>query len=365
MELRPFSTGRECFFGNRSLLPPGTALPPKCLGGVLSVPPLEYVLDDPNDLEDLEDPQEALYGCGAMEAPLCPMTTRSSPWSSQRSSEPLLQPTLPSVQYMGNPPMRLRVANMESVPEPTMWQLVRHKCADVAVVFVPQLLRCVPHLAWLVVTFHVGLISEAVTGHLIFEDLSIFVCCVLVSVCSRVFFGFVIGNLARLVRGGRIVPSEHEYWAGFVDMWHICNKLMNVNVNSQLLVPFVGSRLLNHVLPLVSHAKVAPTALLVGAGAFREHDLVEIGEHSVVNECVVFRTHTFENWRLQFERVTIHRGVVVGCNTELMAGCRLESGCCVGINTIVYKAGVVPPDSIFAGLPGEVIGEVEPATTRR
>merc|ERR1712196_18234 len=101
------------------------------------------------------------------------------------------------------------------------------------------------------------------------------------------------------------------------------NKIMTVCVNDDLLKSLASTRWVNRVVGLISRGEVAPTALVIGLGAWRDLDLVRIADGAVVDEAVVFRTHTFENWELQFGQVTIGEDVAVGTNSELMPGCVL------------------------------------------
>lgn len=261
--------------------------------------------------------------------------------------------------YMGNPPVKLRGAQNVPPPLPTQWQKNRRKAADVIVVFGPQVLQSVPQLVWLYLSYVIGIWEWGHVPVTLYEETwsKCLQSVVLMAVCE-LSGGLLFGCVARLVRG-KITPSEYGYWDIFVDYWHISNKLMNVCVKKQLLEPFISTRWMNQVLRLISNAQIDPSALVIGGNAFRDHDMVRIGQNSVVNSSTVLRTHTFEDWKLQFEYVTIHEDVVVGVNAELMTGCTLDVGCVVDHNTIVNKGEVVPPDALFVGLPGRVVGQVE------
>merc|ERR1719499_1036808 len=205
------------------------------------------------------------------------------------------------------------------------------------VVFGPQVCSTFPLCIWLFSAYAIGIWKWEDTPTSLFEEtwLASVGLVVLKAVCV-LSGGLLFGNMAWLVRG-KIVPSEFEYWASFVDRWRISNKLINVCVKEQLLAPFFGTRWLNKVLRLVSNAQIDSSALVVDGGSFRDHDLVRIGPNAVVNCKTVFRTHTFEDWKLKFEYVTIHEEAAVGINAELMTGCTVEVGCDVDLNTIVNK----------------------------
>lgn len=231
-----------------------------------------------------------------------------------------------------------------------------------AVVFAPQVLVAIPKIMWLFSNYWTGVWEEGALPTELIGDLRDFVVSVMCMMTCIIVGGLVSAWLAFLLRGGAIRPSEHEYWDSYVDLWHLNNKIINVCVKQQLLRPFMSTRWLNYVLRLVSGADIHPSALVIGDQTFRDLDLVRIGENAVVNWRAVLRTHTFEDWKLQFEYVTVKSDAVVGSNAELMAGCIVGKGADIDLSTIVNKGEVVPAGAIFAGLPGSVVDYVESAT---
>lgn len=321
MDLTEFHVGHDTLLGNRCMIPPGAHIPPESVGGVLSVPPTQYV--KPNEMPDLNHMEKILY--------------------------------------MGNPPIRLREVAHGARPVPTTWQKFRRELADWVVVFVPSVIAVAPKIAWLLVFVNSGFdqaIIDAGEQILACTSVTLLAPLVLFYMAMHLIVPFILAKVARLVRGGPIVPGEHGFWSFYVDRWHLGNKIMTLCVNKELVTPLVNSRWLSRLLHLISDAKVHPTALLNGEGLFRDLDLIRIGPNAVVNEQVVFRTHTFENWTLQFNPVTIEKDAVVGCGSELMPGCVLHEGCDVKHLTFVNKGEEVPKHSQFAGLPGEVVSEL-------
>eukprot|EP00928_Gymnodinium_smaydae_P018652 TRINITY_DN17109_c0_g1_i1.p1 TRINITY_DN17109_c0_g1~~TRINITY_DN17109_c0_g1_i1.p1 ORF type:complete len:1601 (+),score=182.29 TRINITY_DN17109_c0_g1_i1:43-4803(+) len=324
MELHSFCAGKESLFGNRSLIPPGSRVPPRSIGGVLSVPP-SWVVQAP----DLEEPTSGDQ---------CAL-------------------------YLGNPPISLEDRKRVALPISTSMQHFCRNVADVVVVILPQVLHRIPMLAWALVVitcamragldvnrtgFRLALISST--------PYWLLAATIPLLVVFQLAGAFMLATVARIVRGWRIAPGQHEYWSSYVDCWHVNNKILSVCVYPDLLEPFSSTRWVNYMVSLISSAQIASSALILGCGTWREMDLVRIGERVVVNEAVVFRTHTFENWMLQFGVVTVRDGAVVGCNAELMTGSVLEFDCEVCVNTIVNKGEEVPAGACFAGLPGAVVG---------
>eukprot|EP00746_Dinoflagellata_sp_MGD_P139292 gnl/MRDRNA2_/MRDRNA2_72773_c0_seq1.p1 gnl/MRDRNA2_/MRDRNA2_72773_c0~~gnl/MRDRNA2_/MRDRNA2_72773_c0_seq1.p1 ORF type:complete len:1505 (-),score=298.08 gnl/MRDRNA2_/MRDRNA2_72773_c0_seq1:185-4699(-) len=321
IDLTEFHVGHDTLLGNRCMIPPGAFIPPESVGGVLSVPPSQYVKQD--EMPDLNHMEK--------------------------------------IMYMGNPPIRLREVAHGARPVPTTWQKYRREVADWVVVFVPSVIAVAPKIAWLLLFVNSGLDSEIVDkGEQILActSFSFLTPLVLFYMAAHLIVPFILAKVARMARGGPIVPGEHGFWSFYVDRWHLGNKIMTLCVNKELLTPLANSRWLSRMLRLISDAKVHPTALLNGEGMFRDLDVIQIGPNAVVNEQVVFRTHTFENWTLQFDTVTIEKDAVVGVGSELMPGCILREGCDVKHLTFVNKGEEVPKYSQFAGLPGEVVSEM-------
>jgi serine acetyltransferase len=159
--------------------------------------------------------------------------------------------------------------------------------------------------------------------------------------------------------GWEFAPSHHHDLDFYVDRWHMRNKFQAACVTKVLITPFMCTRWVNYMHWLVSGAQISPTALLVGLGKkkdhFRESNLVTIGDGSVVGEDVVFRTHTFENGLLKFDRISVEDNVTIDASSEVMPGAVLSAGCRIAANTIVSKGEVVPPRCLFAGCPGSVV----------
>lgn len=89
--------------------------------------------------------------------------------------------------------------------------------------------------------------------------------------------------------------------------------------------------------------------------------LITIGEHTAIAAGVRFVTHDGGGYVLRPEfpdievvgRITIGDNVMIGMNTILLAPCEIGSSSVVGAGSVVK--GIVPPRSVFAGVPARFV----------
>ena len=90
---------------------------------------------------------------------------------------------------------------------------------------------------------------------------------------------------------------------------------------------------------------------------------IEIGDHVIIGpNCVIScRDHLFESLEVpmcyqpvKYGKITIGSDVWLGANVFVKRGVRIHDGCVIAAVTVITKDG--PPFSIFAGVPGRMIG---------
>lgn len=133
---------------------------------------------------------------------------------------------------------------------------------------------------------------------------------------------------------------------------------------------------------------VAPTATLVGGvrlgarvsvwfGAVlrADGDVIEIGEHSNVQDNAVFHCDLGKPVTVG-RRVSVgHAAILHGCTVEddvlvgmgamVLNGARIGAGSLVAAGAVVREGQQVPPGSLVAGVPGRVLRAVTEAETAR
>jgi len=169
---------------------------------------------------------------------------------------------------------------------------------------------------------------------------------------------FIVAKLLFLSLGGPtgLLPHTEDYWSPFNHWWHIYSKTWAFFVRPYFVKLLQGTVFINWFFMAATLMKIGDYAYIAQADAFREHDLVRIGDYSIINSFAEFRTHTFENWKLKFEYITIGDHCCVGHSSTIMGGAILEHGSEVGNNTLVMKKETLQSAIFYSGLPAQPIG---------
>ena len=101
---------------------------------------------------------------------------------------------------------------------------------------------------------------------------------------------------------------------------------------------------------------VGKAVLINSADAFREHDLVSLGNGTIVNTGAVFRTHTFEDWLLKMDPIEIGAECIIGHNSTILPLTTIEASVEVGDNSLVLKGERLLRGHSYRGLPSEPQG---------
>jgi acetyltransferase-like isoleucine patch superfamily enzyme len=92
--------------------------------------------------------------------------------------------------------------------------------------------------------------------------------------------------------------------------------------------------------------------------------LVKIGNQVVIGSGVLFLTHT-SGWNFrdripdlhQFGKIEVGNNCYIGSNSILLPNVTIGDNCIISAGAVVSKS--IPPDSIAAGVPARVIGNME------
>jgi acetyltransferase-like isoleucine patch superfamily enzyme len=89
----------------------------------------------------------------------------------------------------------------------------------------------------------------------------------------------------------------------------------------------------------------------VNSLALMDHNLLEIGEGTVVGSDAHVSGHTVEAGRLRTARVRIGRGVTVGIGTVVEIGAEIGDGAQIGALSVVPKFARLEAGGVYAGAP--------------
>ena len=294
------SSGNQCMFGNRSVLPVGTKLGNDVLLGVLSLPSL-------------------------------------SNFARKVENDP------PEYQtFIGNPALPLHHQINDEYPPPTRCQLYSRYFFDAVAI---SLVFALDYFYSFSILF---ILEQEWWGIAFFPVIGT------IALIMRILIALIPCYLLRLVMGGAIQPKSVPNWSSYVHFWHIYTKVWAFYIRPTLNTGFQGTIWMNYLLQLFSSAKIGKDVYIGNALVFREYDLVTIGDRSVINPFAEFRTHTFENWLLKFAPVVVEDDCWIGNGTTIMGDSVVSSKCGVDHNSMTMKGERLVPGSHYAALPAKV-----------
>ncbi len=88
-----------------------------------------------------------------------------------------------------------------------------------------------------------------------------------------------------------------------------------------------------------------------------DSNLITIGDDTVIGGDVTLTPHVVEGEILVVERIHIGSRVSVGLMSVVLPGCRIGDDATLAANTVLKKGSTVGPGEIWAGIPGQKIGE--------
>lgn len=110
-----------------------------------------------------------------------------------------------------------------------------------------------------------------------------------------------------------------------------------------------GMSLFNVYLRLMG-AKVGRN-VIINSNKVYDHDLLEIGENTIIGGDVIVIGHVAEGRKLIRRRVTIGKNVTIGQLTSIFPGARIGDNVVIGAHTLVPKNAVIPPNTVWGGVP--------------
>lgn len=114
--------------------------------------------------------------------------------------------------------------------------------------------------------------------------------------------------------------------------------------------PFLrGMSLFNVYLRLMG-AKVGRNVIL-NSHKIYDHDLLSIGDNTIVGGDVTIIAHVAEHRRLIRRRVTIGRNVTIGLGTTIFPGAQIGDNVIIAAHSLVLKGQIIPSDSVWGGAP--------------
>ena len=87
---------------------------------------------------------------------------------------------------------------------------------------------------------------------------------------------------------------------------------------------------------------------------------VEVGDEVVIGGDVTLVAHSVEAGRLVTSRVKIGNRVTLGLMSVIMPGCQVGDNAIVAANAVLKKGTIIPPNTVWAGIPAVQVGERKP-----
>jgi len=86
----------------------------------------------------------------------------------------------------------------------------------------------------------------------------------------------------------------------------------------------------------------------------------QILSHSTVNRCLSERQHS----QIDYALTVIEDHVFIGTNATVLMGCRIGHHSVIAAGAVVLEGTIVPPYSLFAGVPAKMIRNLETDVTK-
>jgi non-ribosomal peptide synthetase-like protein len=298
MTLAPTRLGRRAFAGNGAVIPQGTTLGDGALVGVLSLAP--------------KDPSEAVRPNGSwMGSPPISLPRR-------QASAPF-----PDKQTFC-PPRRMRVAR-------AAFEVLRVTLPPAGFILVATAMVTASLEFW----YRIGLGATLALLPVVYA------CC-----CAAAAFATVVVKWAVM---GRYRAFERPLWTPYVWRLELVNALYEFLVTPLFLGALQGTPFLAWYLRALG-ARIGRRTYIQTTG-FLEWDLVEIGDHAMMNEDCVLQTHLFEDRVLKAAPLRVGRGCRIGAVSVVLYNSEMEDGARLDALSLLMKGEVLPAGTGWAGSP--------------
>jgi non-ribosomal peptide synthetase-like protein len=188
-------------------------------------------------------------------------------------------------------------------------------------------------------------------------------------VCFGVSLGFFVFGLSlllvafamRILMGLR--SKEDEIPIPSLRLWkwyHYDGLLLFVG---NVFGPFLRNMSLFNVFLRLMGAKVGRN-VIINTTKIYDHDLLEIGDNTIIGGDVIIIAHVAERRMLVRRRVTIGKNVTIGQLSSVLPGARIGDNVTIGAHTLVPKNAVIPSDTVWGGVPARQLGTKEPNPAR-
>jgi len=268
----------------------------------------------------------------------------------------------PGGVWVGNPPVRITDNAIVPFTPGRLWDRAMMFISEVLILFIPATLWACNILTWLYLfvylVFTLGIISDSLAWQTAFGAMLL--------IPLRSIWAIIGGLIARVIQSGFTRTPEEQnvgYWDSLCYRWRIYNKVWAFFLIPMLLDDFSGCMWMNRIIRFLTMAEIEDDVLIVHHGLFKDHDYIKIRKGATINESVILRTHSFEDWRLKFGFCEIgERTVVYPCST-VMFGSTTGEECTVLSNSLVLKGDKLAAGTITAGIPSVPVENREPEET--
>jgi acetyltransferase-like isoleucine patch superfamily enzyme len=97
--------------------------------------------------------------------------------------------------------------------------------------------------------------------------------------------------------------------------------------------------------------------VLIGTDRIWDCDLIEIGDECIIGGNVAINAHIGQGQKGRLRRVRIGNRVTIGANTFVMPGVVIEDDVLVGPNSVIPMGKRLKANSVYWGIPAELVGE--------
>lgn len=153
----------------------------------------------------------------------------------------------------------------------------------------------------------------------------------------------------------RLGNTEGEISIFSLKLWSFYNYDGLLLFFSLVFGPFLRSTWLFPIFLRLMGAKVGRNVIVNTAKVY-DHDLLEIGDDTVIGGDVILIAHVAEGTRLIRKRVKIGRNVTIGQYTSIFPGAQIGDNVIVGAHSLVLKDAVLPAGTRWGGVPAKQLG---------
>ncbi len=105
--------------------------------------------------------------------------------------------------------------------------------------------------------------------------------------------------------------------------------------------------------------------VIVNSNTVYDHDMLEIGDNTVIGGDAAIIGHVGEKGNLVREKIRIGKGCTVGQYTTVFPGATLGDNCHVGAMSLVPKGAKLDANAVYGGVPVRKIKDLQPGQRSR